>query len=121
MHSYSGHRDRPCRAGLRAQEPTPSPRNDIRGPVEDSYDITAAIKEFQKEYPIDKQQAMCMSLTQLHRQAEQLKAPSGNEYIPLHVRAHYTCVREKMLEQARFLEEQLLEEVKLQDDQSQLR
>lgn len=118
----SGRRDRCCRHGLRREDPTPSPRNDHRGPVDDDYDVVSAIADFEAMQASPRQrrkERLEVSIRQLKRQAEQLWLPSLSvddtgesprsredplRSTTLDVRSHYIRVRQDLLAEARSLE-----------------
>lgn len=113
-------RERACRGWLRAEDPTPSPRRDNRPPIEDDYDVVAAIADFEQAFSSDRGEltskkryrveAVQMTIRRLKLQAERLSVSIANESTPQNVKSHYAGVRQELLGEAHSLEETLEEE-----------
>mmetsp|Transcript_80368 Transcript_80368/g.260379 ORF Transcript_80368/g.260379 Transcript_80368/m.260379 type:complete len:189 (+) Transcript_80368:108-674(+) len=100
------------RGELRRHERTPSPRRDNRGPVEDSYEVSAAIADFAQRRAGDRSrhhhEDLERSVRQLSLQAQRLQGLCANSALEERVRSHYARVHEELLAEAQKLAFELL-------------
>lgn len=95
-----------CRRALKREDPTPSPRSDNRGCVNDDYDVVAAIADFSERQNGRVESPRLTTISQLHSQAAQLMVAMSNRRgtMPAEVLSHYSRRRQDFLDEARALQ-----------------